>query len=330
MDIEFHYYITYFIALKAGFKPEDAYIIAYSSQYVDDNTVIYKVSQGTADAYNNYISQTMDITKPEKELMRIYPIFHFMPGDKMEIDFESAFRRDGKLHVLNTIPANSNARALLKIAFESKDLYRIGIATHTYADTFAHQNFIGYYESFNSMKGLLEKIIPDIGHADAKHTPDWPALVWEDRRLIRKNSTIDNKERFLIAVGQLFEEYRRYLDPGCPEDRLSQDKASVISDIEKAIGDYDKDNEENPNRIARYKALIGEDFKEYSKVAWFSEAVDKKGFNLKPIFRASYEWKANYQESNWFRFQQAVKEHQKFTKENILKPITENLELERW
>jgi hypothetical protein len=35
--------------------------------------------------YKNYISQTMDITKPKEELLRIYPFFHFFPGSKREI-----------------------------------------------------------------------------------------------------------------------------------------------------------------------------------------------------------------------------------------------------
>ena len=37
MDIEFHYYMTFLIAGKAGFGEEDAFTIAYASQYVDDN-----------------------------------------------------------------------------------------------------------------------------------------------------------------------------------------------------------------------------------------------------------------------------------------------------
>jgi hypothetical protein len=121
MDIEFHYYITYVIALRAGFNAEDSYVLAYSSQYTDDNTTIFKISQGTGDEYySNYISQTSDITKPKNELMRIYPIFHFMPGPKEEIESNTALRRDGKFHILNTIPDNGNARLTLKAAFETK------------------------------------------------------------------------------------------------------------------------------------------------------------------------------------------------------------------
>jgi hypothetical protein len=53
-----------------------------------------------------------------------------------------------------------NVKRLFAKSLKSADLYRIGIATHTYADTFCHQNFVGFKESFNDMEGLLKKIIP--------------------------------------------------------------------------------------------------------------------------------------------------------------------------
>jgi hypothetical protein len=40
MDVEFHYYMTYLVAAKAGFGSDDAFKIAYTSQYVDDNEMI--------------------------------------------------------------------------------------------------------------------------------------------------------------------------------------------------------------------------------------------------------------------------------------------------
>ena len=335
MDIEFHYYIAYILALRAGFKNDEAYKIAYSSQFVDDNTTEFKISQKTADAYSNYISQTSDITKPEKNLMRIYPAFHFMPGKKEEIEQDSAMRRDGKLHILNTIQDNSNSSAVLKEAFNTKDLYRIGIATHMYADTFAHQNFVGYYESCNSMKGLLEKVIPNIGHADAQYAPDWPANIWTDPRLIRKNSEIDNKARFLKAAGCIFEQYSLYLDPQCPRSVIDQEEKALIAEIEKEIGDHDVNNEEMPNRIARYKEFIKKinkgEFIDYDENAWFNNAIDKNLIASMPLINGwgAYKWKADHKESNWYGFQEAVKAHQWFVMESIIDTITVNLELER-
>ena len=123
MDIEFHYYITYIIALRSGFKVHDAHTIAYSSQYTDDNDTPYEI-QHVNFPYENYISQTMDITKPKDELLRIHPYFHFFPGTKREIVNNSYPRKDGKLHLLNTIPNNMNVKRLfaksLKLAKEGQ------------------------------------------------------------------------------------------------------------------------------------------------------------------------------------------------------------------
>jgi len=223
---------------------------------------------------------------------------------------------------LNTTPDNQNANKLLQAAFESKNLYRIGIATHTYSDTFAHQNFVGYYDAFNSMEGLLKKALPDIGHADAIHQPDWPALKWVDDRLVQSHAEIDNKKRFLEAAGQLFDKYHSYR--GSPaRGSAIKEREKLIKDIDTAIGGHDKENEQKDIRIVRYKALIGEDFIDYDESRWFNDAIKRKiGF-----FKWNYRWKDNCRESHWYKFQEAVKEHQKIAKDEILKPIFDKMEL---
>jgi len=323
MDIEFHYYITCIIACKAGFKPEDASIIAYASQYTDDNDTVYTINKDGSDEYSNYISQTMDIFNPQKEFMRIYPVFHFMPGTLVEILGNGARRRDGKLHLMNTTPDNANSRQLLQAALDSHDLYRIGIATHMYADTFAHQNFAGFDDTFNDMKGFFTTFIPGIGHADAKHKPDIPALIWEDERLVPSHSQIDNKKRFLEAAQCIYEKYARYLNT--PIDN------SLNTQIDEAIGDYEDDEED---RIERYKVLCGADFIEYDKELWFKEAVDcvdeivSYFGSADTVCRneAEYEWKENYKDSHWYRFQEAVKAHQRITMDTVIRPLFDKME----
>ena len=318
MNFEFHYYITYIVALRAGYNPRDAHLIAYSSQYTDDNNEEFEISEGTPDKYHNYISQTINILKPAKELLRIHPIFHFLPGTKDEVFVDSSWRRDGKLHLLNTLPNNQNARLLLKEALDSKNLYRIGVATHMYSDTFAHQNFVGCKDSFNSMTGVIEKVIPYIGHAEAEHKPDWPALSWEDERLIPRHSKINNKQRFLEAAISLFKEY-------CGSSGRSasaQEVGNLATELDKAIGERDDTNQMIENRIKRYKALIGDNFVEYDKEAWFKEATDRKIGFLKWV----YFWKGNYKTSNWFQFQESVKAHQRLTIAK-LSPAYEMMEL---
>jgi len=328
MDIEFHYYITCIIARRAGFRPEDAHIIAYSSQYTDDNDTVYSIDQDGPNAYSNYISQTMNILKPQKELMRIYPVFHFMPGTLDEIAGDSARRRDGKLHLMNVIPDNMDSKKCLSAAFDSQNLYRVGIATHMYADTFAHQNFVGFEDGFNDMKGLLESLIPSIGHADAKHQPDLPALIWEDERLVPSHTEIDNKKRFLEAASCLFDFYSSYL-------KISQNKESVIKEIDEAIGDYGGTEED---RIERYKALIGTDYQEYDKKSWFNDAVVLVSKDIPytgdgdtvPRSEAQLAWNENFKETHWLKFQEAVKTHQRYALETAVAPIFKVMEFENF
>lgn len=46
MDIEFHYWVNFIVAMVAGFLKEDAYKIAYSSQLTNYNTKSYTIDVG--------------------------------------------------------------------------------------------------------------------------------------------------------------------------------------------------------------------------------------------------------------------------------------------
>jgi hypothetical protein len=330
MNIEFHYYITYFVALQAGFSAEDAFMIAYSSQQTDDNNKEYEISPGTSDQYENKISQTVNIFKRRTDRNHIFPVFHFMPGNEEEILSEVARRVDAKTNRLNTIPDNENSLALLRNALDTNNLYRIGIATHMYADTFAHQNFVGDFDFFNYVPGPVEPGFCNIGHAHARHRPDLPALFWEDPRLIPQNSAVKNKTRFLRASQRLFEEYQKYLKRNDPV-------GPVVEAIAAAIGEQDGDDTGKTGRKDRlkcYKALIGETFQEYEKKAWFNEIVELQldveqipnAQQLGPKTKAVYVWEGNYSESRWFGFQEAVKDYRKLAWEEVVGPIYRQLE----
>lgn len=340
MDIEFHYYITFLIAGKAGFSEKEAYTIAYTSQYVDDNDIKYEINKDTAQYFRNYISQTMNINNPKAKLFRIYPLFHFIPGDSL---YKEAFRRDGVLHFLNTTPDSENANSIIDSAIKSKNIYRIGIASHAYVDTWAHQNFIGYYNEFNSMSGVLERLSPNIGHADAGHNPDWPALVWQDRRLVTKNRRIDNKERFMSAVGRLFEKYRMYVDKSCSKPALNADRMQLIKQLRGAIGDTDQHNDNVKARIEKYREIsrkmFGYDIPVYDEYAWFENAVNEKVRGLRDksdrfLIRWDpltdiYTWKTpdDFMKTDWYRFQDAVKAHQDEAWEILNKKVFSYMDL---
>jgi hypothetical protein len=317
MDTEFHYYMTGIIAKAAGFNEDEAKTIATASEYVDENDVVLTIKdRATEEEYGNYISQTMNILKPKQKLMRIYPVFHFVPGGPMD---QRAARCDGKMHLLNTTPDSKLANKWFDLAFKASNqtrLYRIGIATHAYADTWAHQNFVGWYDFFND---IALDVKPNIGHADAEHHPDWPAHRWEDSRLV--NDEIDNSTRFLEAAAKIYKKYRKYTKE--LNRRAGSSWNALRAHLIKAMGSSFSGNHlrHGEDRLARYRKLspwLGD----FDESHWFNQAIDVKVRGLKDtdngllsmftMMKDELFWKAgiNKQKTHWYRFQEAVKEHQ--------------------
>lgn len=324
MDVEFHYYMTYLVAARSGFSPNDARVIAHASQYVDNNSKIFKINTGKRNEYCNQITQTFNILKSKNELLKIYPVFHFIPGDPF---FANAQRKDGQRHFLNTTPNSENANRIIDDALISKNLYRIGIASHSYADTWAHQNFVGYYDEFNAVKRVFRSALPHVGHADVKRYPDWPALIWYDHRLVTPCDRVNNKVRFLDAALHLFYKYCAYLEGFNRRDRREKDALELIRDLDLAIGDCDPKNRHKRDRIQRYIALSerekygGEPIPTYNKRLWFDLAVSRRDgtfsdrkkhlFSNLTTFKEPYFWRENYQNSHWYQFQEAAKKQQR-------------------
>lgn len=326
MDVEFHYHLILFLALKAGIDKEDAHTIAYSSQYVDDNSIIYRVI--TEDGiYRNYISQTLNITRPQRKLLRIYPVFHFMPGIKEEIFKGPPRRRDAKIHLFETHAGNSNSERLVRAAIQSGNLHRIGISLHTYADTFSHQNFVGLLDEFNSRKGIFGRVIPNIGHADFGFSPDRIGLLWRDERLREEFRDVDNRERFTCAALKIFDFLCEFSNKG------SEKKGSLEGEL-KTILSSDK-----KSRMKLLSGTIPDDLMHYWAHDWFGMALGFSSLSriMRLLQRLIHRWrlfsfpvpvvaKRGFKSSMWFKFQEAIKEHQRLAMD-LLRPLVEILEI---
>lgn len=328
MDTEFHYWMTAIIAERAGFSREEARTIAYASEYVDENDVAIEVAwHGKKKRYRNFVSQTLNILKPRQQLMRIYPIFHFVPGDPQAA---SARRRDGRMHILNTTPDSENARELFDAAFAAPEhirLYRIGIATHMYADTWAHQNFVGWFDSHNHLDMSLA---PNIGHADAGHHPDWPAHRWDDHRLV--DAAVDNRMRFLDAAQAIFRRYCRYQKQQGKPDR-SRRWNTLKQDLAEAMGLAFSGNENwyRQKRLAAYRRLAPW-LTEFDERDWFNAAIETEvrglrdpGEGIAALFTLlpdSYRFRrdVDHEQTHWYGFQEAVKDHERLAL-RLLAPI---------
>jgi hypothetical protein len=174
-----------------------------------------------------------------------------------------------------------------------------------------------------------------IGHALAGHQPDIPGLIWSDDRLI--SSEIDNTSRFMEAAEALYRKLARYRDPGVGEVELAQNAMALVDDLRADIGPANRNSHAlDPARITRYKqraltpAYGRTAIPEYREGAWADAAFIEQQSDLAPeiaIFverhtgiagdalafatRLRCNWKnsASYRQTDWYRFQEAVKSH---------------------
>ena len=195
-------------------------------------------------------------------------------------------------------------------------MYRIGIATHAYADSWAHQNFTGLKDNFNGMAG---NPLPNIAHADVLQEPDKVGHTWTDSRLI--NSRINNNQRFMEAAEQIFQKFITYNTKkhGTPPTDTWNGLQTILSAI------MNKHNIKH--RMADYKKLMPW-MSDYHWLDWFYSAVrvNVRGLNdlddyripdLGPflskltLFKDSYYWSdiSAYRDTDWYKFQTAVKDH---------------------
>ena len=297
MDKEFHYYITYLAAIAAGQPQENAYKIAYSSQLVDDNNcdIVIKFRNKY---YHNILTQTYDPTHSKAE--HIWQSLHFIPGCKGRSN-----RVDRAIDRRLVTPNNKIAKIFLQFALNSGNPYMIGIAAHGYADSWAHQNFIGSFSALNILDNEPNYLLNHFGHMDALDWPDLVNLKWQDNRL--KLSEISNKGRFLEAASALYSVFRN------GKRRLN--KADFIKSLDDLIGSeitideifYAKSAARA--RVERYMEfaykLSGERMEEYRVDHWLrSSSYNRFG---------KFYGRDNFLKSDYYAFNVAAKKYLNFT-----------------
>lgn len=174
MNKDFHYEGTYGAAILAGFSPEDASVIAWSAQAVDDCTCenldayypVYKkwmpiytcetVKENVEEELSSILSDETSATL--QKIRSIWIPFHFLPGN---LDRHTGYKgvllmkdeRDIRDFLCMCEPAsplaadmiNTSVRTYTNLDNTEKKSYlvRLGIIMHVLADTWAHQYFTG-------------------------------------------------------------------------------------------------------------------------------------------------------------------------------------------
>ena len=221
MNINFHYFAIKVLAIKAGFKEDDAQKIAFYSQAVDDYDIYTPILVENIPSYAQYLSKKVSdkwLFSPvttgfsnwfdyarlvlESNQRSITIPFHFIPTQKLTIPVSSRTEyrvRPGKMSTPSLIrDMLVEARDMYIKSSVPTNLIRIGILLHTFADTYAHQNFSGFWGWENNAKltfavdssDLQDTYeppknikIPPVGHANLNQIPDIPNLTysWEQK-----------------------------------------------------------------------------------------------------------------------------------------------------
>jgi hypothetical protein len=221
MQKDFHFYVTYALAIKAGYSASNAAIIAWANEYTDrqKDEDIYEIQTQCPklDRWDD----------PQIQLTVLVP-FHFIPGDDEEWPWK-------------TTEDSPRMQELVKAAEESQDLCRLGITLHALQDTFSHQGFSGWRERRNSCYPwyYLKSLLPNVGHTEMMAMPDMVDRVWHDPRT---NEKIDNRKRALAAAGATFKALVRARGDGASATTWTSLKQK-LRDIFKLV-EYDTRKDE--------------------------------------------------------------------------------------
>ncbi|MBD2693141.1 DUF6765 family protein [Anabaena catenula] len=247
MQIDFHHGVTYVVARLAGFEHEDASIIAYCAQYVDDaiNSGLIRFDNGAMFTRISSAHKMLDYRNfQELAIHHVWIPFHFLPGNGGKPAGEDP---EGKfIEKLICRPNSDVAQQMVRECIQRREsaygLHRLGITMHVYVDTWAHQGFAGVNHRVNEAKKLLdENDQPDrnlmdrlknyfvsealpLGHGAVLSHPDKPFLRWGYINGRGEKISRNNPEDFLEAADNMCKAMQRYLKgdadaivPGLPE-----------------------------------------------------------------------------------------------------------------
>jgi hypothetical protein len=185
---------------------------------------------------------------------------------------------------------------------KDKDPYRLGVALHTYADTFSHERFSAFHEDWNKVfNSFIGNLPPNIGHGEVFTRPDEISTTWVDERFVPNN--IDNRPRALAAAQSIF----GLINKG------NAKWSDVKPDFERFMNA--KDLNERTGLVKSKHPNI----KKYDEDAWLNEALafkrdaseipayDPLAGNPQPTRPKFVDISVKDPDAHWFRFQAAAK-----------------------
>jgi hypothetical protein len=354
MQIDFHHAVTYVTCRLAGFDRAQADTVAHAAQYVDDATCDGAVNFADGQRYVRVTSahKTFDLkdNADQADNRLVWVPFHFLPGNQAEKETDPARALTRRLICR---PGGDPALRMVDDCILRQDLpfalHRLGIALHSFADTWAHQQFVGMVSDFNridkvaiepdpayandpvfghlhdgamKLQSFIANHLP-VGHAPALTYPDMPFLKWSFTRSNGESVARDNPTDFLVAAGALYNAARRYLarDPSLPETPLpAADAEAIVGLLRSSLAI------EGEDRHAAWKAAIAQgrfsfgpeqiDYVEQGEGSWKMAAVgadpdEESGDEV-------FEMQPDFLTSDWKLFHDAVQHQRLFVLHQLL------------
>jgi hypothetical protein len=237
---DFHYYMIHTLANKAGFSHAEAHTIAFASQFIDDNvryedmTVINLPTIWYGDCAEGNVFKPVctahdDLMMVASGLIpsvekRTYLPFHFIPETA-----EGLTRPDGRIarkvvdEAINSLKKAPPSQDIEDRRVRERELIALGIALHSYADTWAHREFTAYHEDKNSVEDFEVKTASGwvegssisgsrsplpVGHGRAGSCPDMSFLEWRYRSpsgMVERNNPGDYNHAAMMIFNLLKE-----------------------------------------------------------------------------------------------------------------------------
>ncbi len=335
MNTDLHFYGTAVLARAGGFSEADALTLAYAAQYVDDATegeplhvgeVIFepvRTAQFGLDAYSWSVQK------------RIFIPFHFIPPRPI--------RRPTDTFV--TSPGSAFAKMVWVDACLEPDpalrLIRMGIALHTFADTWSHKWFSGRRHPENDVEAIhifedgrwkhltLENcyldLMPQVGHAEAGAYPDMPQARWKfrrrgRRRLSERNNTEDFLKAFKNMHRLLCDVEKEAAGPMIPWEALAEKLRALFMhsarDMEKRCRAWRE----------RFSELFAGSGFVYDKYRWREEALNPgsrsevvwDALSRRQFRRLKFQFQEGFYDSHWVRFHRAALKQRHFVLERLV------------
>lgn len=356
MQIDFHHAATYVIARYAGFGHNEAGIVAYCAQYVDDatNNGTIKFHNGAMYSRISSAHKSLDYRHFDKLASHhVWIPFHFLPGNGGKRAGENP--SDDFIDKIVCTPNSHVARDMVRECIIEKEklygLHRLGITMHVYADTWAHQGFAGVIHAVNDIRALDERNCEDgaflekmhdffgdvfnrgaskfvgdalpLGHGAALSCPDKPYLQWRYRDFHGNVVERDNTADFLEAADCMCRVMQCYRvgDPEADAPGLPKSAGDKIEALFRTITD-----ESGDARHARWLDKISSGFFDFPPVklgyrakglnSWKHQALATR--RHKERARDIHPYSPSFLGCDWKLFHDALQDHRFYVIHNLL------------